>query len=140
LFVSSTHVCTPVEHEVTPFLHAELGFVAHDWPGVHSVHWPFALQTWLTAAAVPAALTAPSTQVGAAGREGEGWRYCRLTLTSGPARGPDAGEEWRDSLHVTTCRSTRLGHNVPNAYRCTHEQPFSVPDITVRSPTYSSQG
>jgi len=65
LFVSSTHVCTPVEHEMTPFLHAELGFVAHDWPAVHSVHWPFALKTWLTPQPVPAALTAPSTQVGA---------------------------------------------------------------------------
>ena len=65
LFVSSTHVCTPVEHEVTPFLHAPPGFVAHDWPAVHSVHCPLALQTMLVPQPVPAVFTAPSTQVSA---------------------------------------------------------------------------
>jgi hypothetical protein len=30
---------------------------------VHTVHWPFALHTWLTPQLVPAVFTAPSTQV-----------------------------------------------------------------------------
>ena len=63
LFVSSRQVWTPVVHEVMPSLHAALGFVAHVCPGVHTVHWPFALHTWFTPQPVPAALTAPSTQV-----------------------------------------------------------------------------
>jgi hypothetical protein len=63
LFVSSRQVWTPVLHDVMPFLHAAPGFVVHVWPGVHTVHWPFALHTWLTPQPVPAAFTAPSTQV-----------------------------------------------------------------------------
>jgi hypothetical protein len=62
LFVSSTQVDTPVVHEVTPFLQAAFGLVVQGWPAVHKVHWPFALQTWLTPQPLPAAFTAPSTQ------------------------------------------------------------------------------
>jgi hypothetical protein len=45
LLVSSPHVCTPVLHEVMPLTQAAFGFVAHTWPGVQSVHCPFALHT-----------------------------------------------------------------------------------------------
>ena len=65
LFVSSRQVGTPVVHELMPFLHAAEGFVVHAWPAVQSVHWPLALHTWLVPQPVPAAFTAPSTQVGA---------------------------------------------------------------------------
>jgi len=61
LLVSSAHVCTPVPHELMPFTHAARGLVVHAWPGVHSVHCPFALQTWLVPQPVPAAFMVPST-------------------------------------------------------------------------------
>jgi hypothetical protein len=61
LAAPSTQVCAPVAQDVTPFVHAAPGFVAHGWPGAHSPHCPFALQTWLAPQAVPAALGAPST-------------------------------------------------------------------------------
>jgi hypothetical protein len=64
LLVSSRQVGTPVVHDVVPFLHAP-GLVVHAWPAVHSVHWPFALHTWLAPQPVPAVFTAPSTHVGA---------------------------------------------------------------------------
>src|SRR5262245_8488242 len=61
--LSSMHVCTPVMHDVTPFLHAAPGFVAHAWPPAQRVHCPFALHTWFAPQPVPAAFMAPSTHV-----------------------------------------------------------------------------
>lgn len=63
LLVSSPQVCTPVLHEVMPFTHAARELVVHAWPVAHTVHWPFALHTWLVPQLVPGALAVPSTQV-----------------------------------------------------------------------------
>jgi hypothetical protein len=63
LLASSTQVCTPVAHEVVPSTHAAWGFVAQGCPDAHSPHCPFALQTWLTPQAVPAAFAAPSAHI-----------------------------------------------------------------------------
>src|SRR5262252_3584582 len=63
LGVPSTHVCTPVVHEVTPFRHAAPGFVVQGWPLAQTVHWPDALQTELVPQLVPGALAAPSMHV-----------------------------------------------------------------------------
>ena len=63
LFVSSRQVGTPVLHALMPFTHAACGFVVHDWPAVHPVHWPFALQTWFAPQPAPAGFMVPSTQV-----------------------------------------------------------------------------
>jgi hypothetical protein len=58
--VPSTHVMTPVAHEVTPFTHTPPVFIEHAWPAVHSVHWPLALHTWFIPHPVPGAFAAPS--------------------------------------------------------------------------------
>jgi hypothetical protein len=63
LLVSSRHVCTPVPHELMPFTHAARGLVVQVCPGVHNVHCPFALQTWLVPQPVPAAFMVPSTHI-----------------------------------------------------------------------------
>jgi hypothetical protein len=36
--VLSMQVCTPVVHDVTPFLHAAPGLVVHGWPLAQTVH------------------------------------------------------------------------------------------------------
>jgi hypothetical protein len=36
--------------------------VVHDWPAVHALHVPCALQTWLVPQLVPADLSVPSVQ------------------------------------------------------------------------------
>jgi hypothetical protein len=59
----STHVVPPVAHDVTPFLHAALGFVVHVVPAVQATHVPEPLHTMLLPQLVPAALLVPSTQV-----------------------------------------------------------------------------
>ena len=62
LFPPSTHVCAPVAHEVTPFLHT-FGFVVHASPAAHATQVPEPLQTMSVPQLVPGALLPPSMQV-----------------------------------------------------------------------------
>jgi hypothetical protein len=58
----STHVVTPVEHDVTPVKHAALGLVPQLCPPLQAAQVPDRLQTWLAPHTVPGAVEAPSTQ------------------------------------------------------------------------------
>jgi hypothetical protein len=62
LLMPSTHVCAPVAHEVTPFLHA-LGLPVHGWPAAQAAQAPLPSHTMPTPQLVPAALFAPSVHV-----------------------------------------------------------------------------
>jgi hypothetical protein len=57
----STQLCTPVAHEVTPFLHAD-GLPLQPMPAAHMMHVPEPLQTMSVPQPVPAILLPPSRQ------------------------------------------------------------------------------
>jgi hypothetical protein len=63
LLPPSTHVCTPVEQSVVPFLQALLGFVVHAAPVVQATQFPPLLQTILVPQGVPAAFCVLLLQV-----------------------------------------------------------------------------
>src|SRR6186713_296961 len=58
LLVVSTHVCTPVVHDVMPFLHGFAGWQA--WPAVHELQLPL-MHTRLVPHGVPLATLVPAS-------------------------------------------------------------------------------
>jgi hypothetical protein len=63
LALPSTQVVVPVEHDVTPLKHPELGLVPQACPAVHAPQKPLPSQTWLVPQVRPPGWFAPSTQV-----------------------------------------------------------------------------